>query len=79
MAERERRAFHHEFTTLRFRPLAEHGTWDGRAGYVPGLGWAGLSRRTRDATLRGPGRRRWVRRPIVRGRCPRTRRRRCRR
>lgn len=38
MAERERRDFHHEFTTLRFRPLAEHGTWDGRAGHVPGLG-----------------------------------------
>lgn len=38
IAERERRDFHHEFTTLRFRPLAEHGTWDGRAGYVPGLG-----------------------------------------
>ena len=38
MAERERRDFHHEFTALRFRPLAEHGTWDGRAGYVPGLG-----------------------------------------
>ncbi len=31
MRERERRDFHHEFTTLRFRPLSEHGTWDGRA------------------------------------------------
>lgn len=30
MVERERRDFHHEFTTLRFRPLSEHGTWDGR-------------------------------------------------
>lgn len=30
MGERERRDFHHEFTTLRFRPLGEHGTWDGR-------------------------------------------------
>ena len=30
MVERERRDFHHEFTTLRFRPLAEHGTWEGR-------------------------------------------------
>lgn len=25
MAERDRRDFHHEFTTLRFRPLSEHG------------------------------------------------------
>lgn len=31
MVERERRDFHHEFTTLRFRPLSEHGTWDGRS------------------------------------------------
>jgi hypothetical protein len=35
MAERDRRDFHHEFTTLRFRPLSEHGTWEGRTGYVP--------------------------------------------
>jgi hypothetical protein len=35
MAERDRRDFHFEFTTLRFRPLAEHGTWEGRAGFVP--------------------------------------------
>lgn len=34
MAERERRDFHHEFTTLRFRPLSEHGSWEGRGGYV---------------------------------------------
>ncbi len=31
MLERERRDFHHAFTTLRFRPLSEHGTWDGRS------------------------------------------------
>ncbi|GAB3820969.1 hypothetical protein GCM10028820_28180 [Tessaracoccus terricola] len=37
MGERERRDFHHEFTTLRFRPLSEHGSWEGRSGYVPGL------------------------------------------
>ncbi|MEU6861181.1 hypothetical protein AB0B28_20175 [Glycomyces sp. NPDC046736] len=36
MAERERRDFHHEFTTLRFRPLSEHGNWEGRSNYVPG-------------------------------------------
>lgn len=35
MAERERRDFHHEFTTLRFRPLSEHGAWQGRGDYVP--------------------------------------------
>jgi hypothetical protein len=35
MAERERRDFHREFTTLRFRPLAEHGSWEGRTGIVP--------------------------------------------
>lgn len=35
MVERERRDFHHEFTTLRFRPLAEHGSWEGRSGIVP--------------------------------------------
>lgn len=35
MAERERRDFHHEFTTLRFRPLSEHGIWEGRRGLVP--------------------------------------------
>ena len=27
MAERARRAFHHEFTTMRFVPLSEHGDW----------------------------------------------------
>ncbi len=35
MTERDRRDFHHEFTTLRFRPRSEHGTWEGRANYVP--------------------------------------------
>jgi len=35
MKERERRDFHHEFTTLRFRPLAEFGTWDGRSTLLP--------------------------------------------
>jgi hypothetical protein len=38
MAERDRRDFHHEFTTLRFRPLSEHGSWEGRSDIVP---WAG--------------------------------------
>lgn len=35
MIERERRDFHHQFTTLRFRPLAEHGSWEGRTRIVP--------------------------------------------
>jgi hypothetical protein len=35
MAERERRDFHREFTTMRFRPLSEHGSWEGRSGIVP--------------------------------------------
>lgn len=35
MVERNRRDFHHQFTTLRFRPLAEHGAWDGRTDIVP--------------------------------------------
>lgn len=35
MTERDRRDFHHEFTTLRFRPVSEHGSWQGRTGIVP--------------------------------------------
>ncbi len=35
MVERNRRDFHHEFTTLRFRALSEHGEWEGRKGIVP--------------------------------------------
>jgi hypothetical protein len=35
MHERERRDFHHEFTTLRFRALTEHGSWQGRRDIVP--------------------------------------------
>lgn len=35
MAERDRRDFHHEFATFRFRPLSEHGEWDGRTSIVP--------------------------------------------
>lgn len=37
MVELERRDFHHEFTTLRFRPLSEHGSWEGRSDWVPPL------------------------------------------
>lgn len=35
MEERERKDFHFEFTTLRFRCLGEHGSWQGRTGIVP--------------------------------------------
>jgi hypothetical protein len=37
MKERNRRDFHFEFTTLRFRPISEHGVWEGCSGFVPGL------------------------------------------
>ena len=30
MKERERKDFHYEFTTLRFQPVTESGTWQGR-------------------------------------------------
>jgi hypothetical protein len=35
MVERQRRDFHFEFTTLRFRPIAEYGFWEGRTNFVP--------------------------------------------
>ena len=35
MVERERKDFHFEFTTLRFRPLAEYGAWEGRTDIIP--------------------------------------------
>lgn len=35
MQERNRKDFHHEFTTLRFRPITEHGTWEGKDRYLP--------------------------------------------
>ena len=35
MQERTRRDFHHEFITLRFRPLSEHGDWEGRKQLLP--------------------------------------------
>jgi hypothetical protein len=34
MSERERKDFHFEFTTLRFAPLAEYGSWEGRSRIV---------------------------------------------
>jgi hypothetical protein len=35
MAERNRKDFHLEFTTLRFRARSEHGAWEGRSDIVP--------------------------------------------
>ena len=35
MEERDRKDFHHEFITLRFRALSEHGKWLGRSNFVP--------------------------------------------
>lgn len=36
MAEQRRRDFHHESTFMRFRPLSEHGLWQGRH-LLPGV------------------------------------------
>jgi len=35
MVERQRKNFHFEFTTLRFKPITEYGNWEGRAHIVP--------------------------------------------
>lgn len=35
MAERVRKDFHFQFTTLRFKPIAEYGTWEGRSDFIP--------------------------------------------
>lgn len=35
MQERNRKDFHHEFTTLRFRPISEHGIWQDKDRYLP--------------------------------------------
>lgn len=35
MQERNRKGFHHEFMTLRFRAISEHGVWNGRSDIVP--------------------------------------------
>ncbi len=37
MKERDRKDFHFEFTTLRFKPLSEHGSWKGRSDYTTNL------------------------------------------
>ena len=35
MKERDRKDFHFEFTTLRFKPISEHGKWKGQANFIP--------------------------------------------
>lgn len=35
MKERERKDFHFEFTTLRFKPLVEFGKWKGQSNFIP--------------------------------------------
>jgi len=37
MKERGRKDFHFEFTTLRFKPIAEFGTWKGQKNFIPSL------------------------------------------
>ncbi|EMO83148.1 hypothetical protein [Leptospira santarosai] len=37
MQERERKDFHTQFTTLRFKPISEYGEWEGRTNIVPNL------------------------------------------
>ena len=37
MKERERKDFHFEFTTLRFKPISEFGKWNGQAHFIPNL------------------------------------------
>ena len=34
MKERNRKDFHVEFTTLRFIPISEHGTWMGKQNFL---------------------------------------------
>lgn len=35
MKERDRKDFHFEFTTLRFKPIAEFGMWNGKSDLIP--------------------------------------------
>lgn len=35
MKERNRKDFHFEFTTLRFKPIVEYGSWKGINNYIP--------------------------------------------
>lgn len=35
MKEREKKNFHYEFTTLRFKAIAEFGSWNGKSNFIP--------------------------------------------
>ena len=35
MKERNRKDFHFEFTTLRFKPISEHGKWSNSDSFLP--------------------------------------------
>ena len=37
MKERDRKDFHFEFTTLRFKPISEAGEWKGQTNFIPDL------------------------------------------
>ncbi len=37
MKERERKNFHFEFTTLRFKPISEFGLWNGQQNFISNL------------------------------------------
>lgn len=37
MRERERKNFHFEFATLRFKPIAEFGSWKGQSNFIPNI------------------------------------------
>ncbi|MFB9052128.1 hypothetical protein ACFFVB_03465 [Formosa undariae] len=37
MQERARKNFHFEFTTLRFKPISEYGSWKGNKNFIPNL------------------------------------------
>lgn len=37
MKERDRKDFHFEFTTLRFKPISEYGEWNGKSNFIPNL------------------------------------------
>lgn len=37
MKERDRKDFHFEFTTLRFKPISEFGKWNGQTNFIPNL------------------------------------------
>lgn len=37
MRERERKNFHTQFTTLRFKAIGEYGDWKGKSNFVPNL------------------------------------------